>query len=138
MNEEELTEKFRVYETQIMQINEQLGAVESATLDLQKISLGLEEIKEGEEILSPMGKGIFVKSKVLSEELTVDIGGGNFVKKTIPETRELISEQVKKLNSMKMELENELQRIDEEITNTMKEHEESHEHEHSHEGHEHN
>ena len=64
---EELNEKFRIYEQQIMQINEQLRVVEQAILDMNQISLGLDEIPKNKdsEILAPVGRGIFVKAKTL-------------------------------------------------------------------------
>jgi len=121
--DEELNRKFRIYEQQIMQINEQLQAVEQATLDMGQINLGLDEIPKNKdsEILAPIGRGIFVKAKIVSEELTVDVGEGTFVKKTIPETKEIIIEQIEKLGMMKNDLENELEKINQEITQTMQE-----------------
>lgn len=144
--DEELNKKFMVYEKQIRQIQEQLQVIEQAILDMNQINIGLDEIKGKKdlEILSPLGRGIFVKAKILSDELTVDVGEGNFVKKSIPETKEIIVEQVKKLEEMKKDLESELEKIDKDMTQTMQEqeghkHEDTHEHDHSHkENHEHN
>lgn len=132
--DEELNKKFMVYEKQIRQIQEQLQVIEQAILDMNQISLGLDEIKGKKdlEILSPIGRGIFVKAKILSDELTVDVGEGNFVKKSIPETKEIIAEQVKKLGEMKKDLESELEKIDKDMTQTMQE-SEGHKHEHTHE-----
>ena len=138
--DKELEEKFRIFEREIMQIQQELQAVEAALIDLGKINLGLDEIKEKKdaEILAQIGRGIFVKAKILSDELTVDVGGGNFVKKTIPETKKLIEEQVKKLDSMKDDLEGELDRMNEEITKALIKHQEKESaHNHSHEGHKH-
>ncbi len=131
MDEQELAEKFKVYEREIMQIQDQMNAIEKAIVDLQKLGIGLDELvgKTGEEVLAPVGKGIYLKSKILSEELTVDIGSGNFVKKTIPETKKMIEEQVKKLGAMNFELEEELKKIDKEITTTMTEQQKEHSHE---------
>jgi len=121
MNQEELNKKFKVFEQQIRQIQEQLGAVDQAILDLSEINAGLEGIigKVGEEIMAPIGRGIFVKAKLISEELTVDVGGKNFVKKGIPETKELIQYQINKLGSMQMDLEKELNNINQELTTAM-------------------
>ena len=139
--DKELEEKFRIFEREIMQIQQELQAVEAALIDLGKINLGLDEIKDKKdsEILAQIGRGIFVKAKLLSDGLTVDVGDGNFVKKTIPETKDLIEEQVQKLDSMKNELEGELDRINQEITQALlahKEKENPHD-KHSHEGHNH-
>jgi prefoldin alpha subunit len=127
MNQEELNQKFMQFEQKIRQVQEQLGAIEQAILDMNQIKLGLDEIKgkKGEEIIAPIGRGVFVKAKLLSEELTVDVGGKNFVKKNIDETKKLINEQIEKLKSIKDELEMELEKINQEITSVMIEHEQS-------------
>ena len=121
MSHEELEQKFRIFEKQIIQIQEQLRAVEQAVLDLSQINLGLDELvgKTNEEIMAPIGKGIFVKAKLISEELTVDVGGGSLVKKNIPDTKKMIQEQIQKLNGMKIELEGGLNKINDELTQTM-------------------
>ncbi|MBI2057335.1 prefoldin subunit alpha, partial [Candidatus Pacearchaeota archaeon] len=109
-NEQELTFKFQMLEQQIMAIQQQLQAVEQTLLDMALLNIGLDEIKkdtptgvpyEGKEILSPVGAGIFAKAKLLSEELVVAIGEKNYIKKSIPETKKLIQEQIKKLEKVR-------------------------------------
>jgi len=121
--DEEINQRFRIFEREIAQIQEQLQAIEQATLDLNQINFGLDEIPKNKdsEILAPIGRGIFVKAKIISDELTVDVGEGTFVKKTIHETKKIILEQIEKLNNMKNDLENELEKINQEITNIMQE-----------------
>jgi len=121
MNQEELERKFRIFEKQIMQIQEQIQAIDRAIVDMNQINIGLGEIsgKKEKEILAPLGRGIFVGAKLISGNLTVDVGGGNFVKKTVPETKEIIDEQIGKLSMMKKELEGELDKINEEITKSL-------------------
>jgi len=127
MNQEEINKKFMQFEQQIKQIQEQLGAIEQAILDMSQIKMGLDEIKgkKGEEIMAPIGRGVFIKAKLLSEELTVDIGGKNFVGKSVDETKKLIEGQIEKLKGIKGELEMELEKINQEITAVMMEHEQS-------------
>lgn len=120
--EQELTFKFQILEQQIMAIQQQLQAVEQALVDISSLNLGLDEIKKDKEILAPIGKGIFAKAKLISENLTVDIGGKNYVKKSIPETKDLIQEQITKLEGVKEDLQGELEKINEEITKVMVEH----------------
>ena len=98
-------------------MQEQINAVENGILELESLNFGLDELKnsEGKEIMSPVGRGIFVKSKIISEKLTVDVGGKNFVKKSVPETQEMIREQVVKLKSVKQELEIGLEEIGKEV-----------------------
>src|SRR3989344_3428888 len=116
-NQQELLFKLSMFEQQIRQLQEQINAVENGILELESLNFGLDELKnsEGKEIMSPVGRGIFVKSKIISEKLTVDVGGKNFVKKSVPETQEMIREQVVKLKSVKQELEIGLEEIGKEV-----------------------
>ncbi|MFA5953766.1 MAG: prefoldin subunit alpha [Candidatus Pacearchaeota archaeon] len=135
MNESELQMKFSIFEQQIMQIQQQLQILEETILDLSRLNNDLDELKGkiGKEILSQVGRGIFVKTNLISEELIVDVGDKNFVKKSIPETKKIISEQIEKLNISRDNLEQELKKINSELTKLILEYQEEHEHEHTHE-----
>ena len=101
MENQELIFKLGMLEQRIRSLEEQLRAVESAVVDMGSLIIGLDEIKEGKEILSPIGRGIYVNSKVVSEKLKVDIGGRNFVSKNISETKEIIKNQIGKMEEIK-------------------------------------
>jgi len=119
--QQELMMKFQMFEQQINQIQQQLQMIEENIGELGNLNLGIEALKgkKGEEILAPIGRGIFVNAKLESEDLTVDVGGKNFVKKNIDDTRELISEQVKKLQDAKAQLEGSLEGINQEMVKLM-------------------
>ena len=121
--QQELMFKLSLFEQQAGQLNEQLEAVEKGINDLGILNFGLDDIKgsKGKEIVAPLGRGIFVKTKLNSEDLIVDIGGKNLVKKSIPETKEIIEDQIKKLISIKKELEEHLDKIQEELAKTISE-----------------
>lgn len=114
---QELMLKLGMFEQQIRQLQQQLQAVEQGIAEISSLNLGLDELKgkKGEELFAPIGRGIFAKANLASEELIVDIGGGNLVKKSIPETKELIELQIKKLGEVKKELEDALEKLGEEI-----------------------
>ena len=97
-NQQELMFKLSMFEQQMQQLQQQLQAVEQGIVEMNNLNFGLEELvgSKDKEILAPIGRGIFVKTKLLSEELTVDVGGKNFVKKSIPEAKKIINEQIKK------------------------------------------
>jgi prefoldin alpha subunit len=116
--DQETMMKFQMFEQQMQQIHQQLQAVEQGIVEMTSLSLGLAELKgaKDKEIMAPIGRGIYAKAKLLSEELTVDVGGKNFVKKSIPQARKIIDEQVKKLEEVKVELNNSLEKIGEEMT----------------------
>jgi prefoldin alpha subunit len=121
--QQELIYKFSMYERQIREMQQQIEAIEKGIADLDVLNTGLEELKGsvGKEIYAQLGKGIFINAKINSENLNVDIGNGNFVKKSIPETQKLIGEQTKKLEMIKKELEQSLIEIEEELTGMMSE-----------------
>lgn len=105
-NQQELMYKLQMFEQQMQYLQQQLQAVEQGIKDLNTIKLSLDELtgKKDSEILSPLGKGIYAKTKLISEDLIVDIGSKNFVKKNIPDTKKIIDEQLEKLEEVKVEL----------------------------------
>ncbi|MEK6833135.1 MAG: prefoldin subunit alpha [Nanoarchaeota archaeon] len=117
-NEQELAMKFQMFEQQIRMLQEQLQAVEQAIVELGSLNLGLDELigKKDNEILAPVGRGIYAKANLISEELLVDIGNKNFVTKSIPETKKILQEQIKKLEKIREELNIELEKINAELT----------------------
>jgi prefoldin alpha subunit len=127
MDQNELNQKFQIFEGQIMQVQRQLQAVEHAIVDMQQINFGLDDLvgKTNEEIMAPIGRGVYARAKLISEDLIVDVGGRNFVKKDIPSTKELIQGQVENLSGIQKELEEELERINEELTQVMRDYQES-------------
>jgi prefoldin alpha subunit len=118
-NEQELMFQLSMYEQQMQQFQQQLQSIEQGIIEMSSLNIGLDELigSEGKEILSSIGRGIFVKTKLLSEELIVDIGEKTFVKKNIPETKQLIQKQIVKLENLKKELNNNLEKLNAEIMN---------------------
>lgn len=117
-NQQEMIMKFGAFEEQIKQIQEQLNAVEQGIVELKNLHFGLNDLKEkkDEEIFASIGRGIFVKAKLLSSDLLVDIGNQNFVKKTIDETKETINSQIEKLKEAKDELKKMGENVNQEMT----------------------
>lgn len=120
---QELVIKLGMFEQQIQQLRQQLQAVEESIIEITSLNYGLDELENstGKEILAPMGRGIFVKTKLLSDELTVDVGGKNFVNKSIPETKKIIENQIKKLNKIKEDLNRNIEEINQELIKTISE-----------------
>ena len=116
-SQQELMFKLSMYEQQIQQLQQQLQAVEQGVFEMVSLNQGLGELvgSVNKEILAPIGRGIFLKTKLLSEDLTVDIGNKTFVKKSIPEAQEMIKEQIEKLDEVKNELNDSLDKVGEEM-----------------------
>jgi len=105
-NQQELMFKLSVYEQQINQLQEQIQAIEKGIVDINILNMGLDDLRnaKGKEIFAPIGKGIFIKSKIESENLVVDIGDGKMVSKTIDETKKILEKQTKKFEEVKVEM----------------------------------
>jgi len=123
-NEQKIALKFQIFEQQIRAIQEQLQAIEQVIIELGSLNLDLDELinKKDSEILAPVGRGIYANAKLLSEDLLVDIGNKNFVKKTIPETKNILQKQIKKLEDIREKLNEELDKINNELTKVFMEH----------------
>ena len=127
-NQQELMFKLSMYEQQIKQIQENMELVEQNIVELSSLTLGLDDLKKKKdsEMLAPIGRGIFVKSRLIDEKLIVDVGGKKFVEKSIDETKEVISGQLKRLEEIKENLNSTLEKINEEITQFVSGVEENH------------
>jgi len=114
MENQEILFRLSMFEQQLQQLQQQLQAVGRGITELESLHLGLDEISGSidKEVFAQIGKGIYVKAKIISEELNVNIGDNNFVNRSIPQTKELIEEQVKRLRDAEIELEKNI-----EITN---------------------
>lgn len=115
--QQELMFKFSMFEQHIQQLQKQIHSVENAIVEMNSLNFGLDELvgKKDREIFAPIGRGIFAKAKLISEELLVDIGDKKVVKKSIPEARELIQKQIQKLEEAKTELEQNLESVGKEV-----------------------
>lgn len=121
-NQQELIFSLSMFEQKIQNLQQQMQAVDQSIIDLSSISLGLDEIsqKESNEILAQIGAGIFARAKLISKDLIVNTGAGNLVKKTIPETKNLLNKQVEKLKEVKEELSKALEETGKELEKLMK------------------
>ncbi|MFH1787605.1 MAG: prefoldin subunit alpha [archaeon] len=116
-DQQELMFRLSMFEQQMQQSQQQLQAIEQGIIDMTSLNIGLDELigSEGKEIFAPIGRGIFAKTKLLSEKLIVDVGGKNFVNKSIPETKKIINQQIKRLEDVKKELEKSINYLNEEF-----------------------
>ena len=127
MENQEIIFRLGMLEQQLQQLQQQMQAVERGITELQSLDLGLDEINgsKDKEILAQIGKGIFIKAKVLSEDLTVNVGDNNFVKKNVAETKTLIQDQIRKLKEVEMQLEQNIESTNNEFLSIAKEYQEN-------------
>lgn len=109
----ELFFKMSMLEQYTKNMQQQIEAIENECSELNLLKNGLEDLKNstGKEVFSHVGKNIFIKTEIISDELLVSIGGGNFVNKSIPETTKILENQIKKLEKIREELINEIEKL---------------------------
>ncbi len=101
----QLRQESEQIEKQIEFITQQIFSLE----DFRK-SLDFLYQNNNKEIMSPLGRGVFVESEMSKGgKLLVEVGAGVFIKKSIIETSEVIEAQLKKFKEFKIQLESQLQ-----------------------------
>lgn len=109
--------QIQIMEQEANQLNQQLQLIEQNLSEMQDLRDSLEEIKENNngEILANLGKKIYLPVKITDKKLIVEVGKGHLVKKTIPETQEVIDNQLKKLISAQIEIKGRLEQLQEQL-----------------------
>jgi len=102
-------------------LNQQLQMIEQSVVEMQDLELSLVDLEkdESKDILANLGKGIYIPVEIKDKKLIVEVGKKNFVKKTIPETKDLITEQLTKLVAAKSQTLERLESLQKEIQQIM-------------------
>ena len=123
--QKEILFRLSLSEQKIQQLQQQLQAIEEGKLDLNSILFGLDDIENSiqnnqKEILANIGRGVFVKAKLISSDIIVDVGNKILVKKSSFETKKLIEEQLEKIEEMRKILENQILESENEINDLIR------------------
>ena len=102
-------------------LNQQLKLIEQNLSEIEELKLSLNEINKNEnkEILANIGKKIYLPVEIKDKNLFVEIGKGNYVKKTVSETIQVVEEQTKKLIAGKQDVVERLEGLQKEVENLM-------------------
>ena len=81
----------------------------------------VETIKEYyEKYKANIGRGIYIPAEIKDKNLTVEVGNKIFVKKSIPETKRIIEEQINKLDEARQQIEDKIEELRVEVNQVMK------------------
>lgn len=107
--------ELQLIDHQIKQLQKQIEMIESQLVELESVSQSLGELGNvdvGTEMFVPISGGVFVKAELKdNKELIVNVGAGTAVKKTIPETLKMITDQANEIVRAREELLLQLQSI---------------------------
>ena len=86
---------------QMQQAQKQIEMVHNQINELNLTKEALDDIsktEQGTEIKVPLASGIFIKANLIdNKDVTVNVGSGTSVKKTISEAKQLIDDQLKEI-----------------------------------------
>lgn len=111
MEHEELIQRASILQRQSEEIEMNLRFINQQISELDEFKEGLQflETHKGKEMISSLGRGIFLKSSRTEDKFFVEVGAGIVVKKSAGEIREIIGGQVKKFREAKSGLMAELE-----------------------------
>ncbi|MDD5649973.1 MAG: prefoldin subunit alpha [Candidatus Nanoarchaeia archaeon] len=116
-NHESMHQKYAELQTvdaQIKQIQQQLMGINQQILELKKVDDDLtefEKVKTGSKMFFALGPGIFAEGSIDSKDLLLNVGSNITVKKPIMETKQLIDNQIKELESIVEKLQEDVQLV---------------------------
>ena len=119
-NQEQMMQ-LQILGQEAQELEKQLQTIDQHISDLTNLSNGLSELEKSEEkeIYANIGKGIFIPAEIKGKELIVEVGNKNLVKKTIPETKEIIQNEMEKLINAKSEIMNRVEMLQSEMQKVM-------------------
>ena len=121
MNQEQLIQ-LQVIEQETQQLEQQLQLIEQSLIEMQNLSSSLDELEKTDkkEIFANIGRGIYIPAEIKDKTLSVEVGNKVFVKKSIPETKEIIEDQVQKLGSVREQISDRIEDLRTEVNQLMK------------------
>ena len=104
--DQEAIMKIQMMEQETNQLNEQLKMVDQNVVEMNDLKASLDEIdsNENKEIMANLGKRIFIPVDIREKSLIVEVGKGNFVKKSVPDTKKIVDEEGNKLMEAKNQI----------------------------------
>ena len=114
-----LSVELRILEQTAETLNSRINTVNSMIADLTYASMtleGLEKQKENAELLVPIGGGSYIKAKLETpDKVTVGIGAGVSVEKTLQEAKDIINKRLEDLGKTRVSLQQQFSQIVERI-----------------------
>jgi prefoldin alpha subunit len=87
-------------------LQKKLQVLEHQLKEISDVKVGLENI--GDDMLFPLGAGVFVKGKRSSEKLMVNIGKGVVVEKDVSDVLKTVSDQLSRLEEISVQMNQEM------------------------------
>lgn len=116
--------EIRLLESQIAKLEQQMALIDQQIMELQALQADLDAIKKVKEqdILAPLGKDVFIRSKLgPTNSVLLNVGARVMVKKDIAGAKATLEKQSQRFLEAKGEIGKEMDRIVERIMQIEKE-----------------
>lgn len=93
------------------EVEQHLEFVNKQISELDEFSRGISFLIDSQEksSLSPLGKGVYLKTSIETKKLFVEVGSGVVVRKTPEEAKKVIESQIRKFKEMQVQLSGQLE-----------------------------
>jgi prefoldin alpha subunit len=120
---QELIYKASEIQNQIKEHEQQLEFIDSQIKDLDEFTNSLNGLinSDEKEVLSLIGKGVYIKTNLVEKELFVEVGSGIVLRKSPEEAVKVISNQLDKFRDVKRHLLSGLEALKNEISGIISE-----------------
>jgi len=120
MKQEQILQ-IQMMEQEANQLNEHLKILDENLTEMGELRESLEEVEKDDcrEILANLGKRIYLPVEIKDKKLIVDVGEKRFIRKSIPETKKILEEQIGKLSSAKDKIMEELDKLNQRLSQLM-------------------
>lgn len=115
MKEEEKKRKYielHILQQQLQQLQQQIQILQQQIVELTSISESLDNIKKvekGTEILTPLGSGVFIKTKLENnKEVIMSVGAKIVVVKNLEDAKNIVDAQVDEIRDVIVKMEQEI------------------------------
>ncbi len=119
--EQELFARAQIAYQQAQAHEERLGFINQQIQELEGFDSGLKQLAHNQhgELLTSIGKGVFVKTKRVEQDFFVDVGAQVFVKRGLLDIQATLGEQINRLNELREEVKEELADLRQELSELM-------------------
>lgn len=103
--------ELQLVQREIQKMEEQLLELERRKMELDIVSSSMDEIakQQGDDVLIPIGSGVFVKGSLAEKNrVLINIGADVVVEKDFAEAKKIVGEQFDEISSLQKELEGEM------------------------------
>ena len=122
-DKQQMLMKASMLQQQSQEIEQNLALINNQITEMDNFeqSLSVLEKTKEKEMLSSLGKGVYVETELKGKDLFVEVGSGVIVKKTPEETRKIIESQIIKLKEAQSQLQAQLEMFHQEFQSMVSE-----------------